>query len=101
MQDVSPDPVQALALLPLDQNSQTERRWLQDSLAWLKATPPGLRGERLRRLADGLCADPAAKRRFQYIWANAFAPRLFSEAGLPEATSLLRELIARLKRRIL
>jgi site-specific recombinase len=101
MQDVSPDPVQALALLPLDQNSQTERRWLQDSLAWLKATPPGLRGERLRRLADGLCADPAAKRRFQYIWANAFAPRLFSEAGLPEATSLLRELIARLKRRLL
>jgi site-specific recombinase len=101
MQDVAPDPIPALALLPLDHRVQSERQWLQDSLAWLKSVPPEQRNQRLRRLADGLRGDPAAQERFQHIWAAAFAPRLYSEAGIPEATSLARELIVRVKRRLL
>ena len=101
MRDVAPEPVQALALLPLDHNVHIERQWLQDCLAWLKSTPPASRNERLRRLADGLCGDRAVRKRFQQIWAQAFAPRLYSEAGIPEATSLPRELIVRLERRLL
>jgi site-specific recombinase len=101
MQDVSSDPVQALALLPLDQSGQTERQWLQNTLAWLTSVPPAARTERLRRLAEGIRGQPATKERFQRIWGKAFAPRLFSEAGMPEATSLPRELIARLRRRLL
>jgi site-specific recombinase len=100
MQDASLDPVHALALLPLDQSAPMERQWLQNTLEWLKNVPPEMRTERLRRLAEGIC-EPATKERFQHIWAKAFAPRLFSEAGLPEATSLLREVIARVKRRML
>ena len=87
MPDLS-EPVQALALLPADENLQGERRWLQDSLAWLKSAPPELRAERLRKLADDLLADPAAKVRFRRLWAQAFAPRLYGEAGIPEATQL-------------
>lgn len=101
MQAVSSDPAHALALLPLDESGQIERQWLQDTLAWLKSAPPETRTERLRRMADGIGGDTATKQRFQQIWGQAFAPRLFSEAGLPEATSLLRELIARVKRRLL
>jgi site-specific recombinase len=101
MQAVFTDPGQALALLPVDQGAQIERQWLQNTLAWLKSVPPEMRTERLRRLAEGICGHPVTKQRFQHIWVNAFAPRLFSEAGLPEATSLLRELIARVKRRLL
>ena len=100
MPDLS-EPVQALALLPADENLQGERRWLQDSLAWLKSAPPELRAERLRKLADDLLADPAAKVRFRRLWAQAFAPRLYGEAGIPEATTLLRELMVRLKRSLL
>ncbi|HXB71988.1 MAG TPA: hypothetical protein VNY05_27375 [Candidatus Acidoferrales bacterium] len=91
----------SLALLPLDQSEQIERQWLQNCLAWLKSVPPEMRTARLRGLAEGIGADAVTRERFQLIWANAFAPRLFSEAGLPEATSLLRELIARVKRRLL
>jgi site-specific recombinase len=101
MQDVSPDPVQALALLPLDQDERVERQWLQNTLAWLKSTPPEQRSEGLRRLADGLRRDPTAQDRFQRLWAKAFAPRLYSEAGIPEATSLAREVFIRVKRRLL
>lgn len=101
MQDVSPEPVRALALLPADENSQAGRRWLQDSLAWLKSAPREERAARLRKLADGLCADPAANGRFRRLWAQAFAPRLYGEAGIPEATTLLRESIVRLKRGLL
>ena len=101
MQEVSPDPVQALALLPLDQDELVERQWLQNSLAWLKSFPPEQRSYCLRRLADGLQRDPAAQARFQRLWGKAFAPRLYSETGIPEATSLARELFGRLKRRVL
>ncbi len=101
MQDVSPEPVQALALLPPDENLQIERRWLQDCLAWLKSAPAESRSVRLRRLGDDLCGDPAATERFQRLWAQAFAPRLYSEAGIAEATSLVRELMVRVKRRLL
>ena len=101
MQDVSPDPVQALALLPLDQSLQIERQWLQNTLTWLKSVPPEQRSERLRRLADGICGNSVTRDRFQHLWAKAYAPRVYAEAGLPEATSLLRELILRLKRRLL
>lgn len=100
MQDVS-DPVQALALMPLDQSGQSERQWLQNTLAWLKDVPPDLRTHRLRRLADAIQGQPATKERFQHLWAKSFAPRLYSEGGLPEATTLLRELIARVKRRLI
>jgi site-specific recombinase len=101
MQAGSPDPVQALALLPHDPSAQIEGQWLQNALAWLKSAPPEIRTERLRRLAEGICGNHVTKERFQHIWVSAFAPRLFSEAGLPESTSLLRELIARVKRRLL
>jgi len=101
MQAVSSDPVQALALLPLGQSTQIERQWLQNSLAWLKIAPPEIRTARLRCLAEGIGGNSVTRERFQNIWVNAFAPRLYSEAGLPEATSLLRELVARVKRRML
>jgi site-specific recombinase len=101
MQGVSSDPVQALAILPLERSDQIERQWLQITLAWLKNAPPKARTERLRHLAKGICGDPATRERFQQIWIKGFAPRLYSEAGLPEATSLLQELIGRVKRRLL
>src|SRR5580658_4402601 len=101
MQAISDDPVQALALLPLEQAEETERQWLQNTLSWLKSTPPETRTDRLRHFAEGLRKLPDARQRFKQIWGKACLPRLFSEAGLPEATSLPRELIARLKRRIL
>jgi site-specific recombinase len=101
MRAFSSDPVDALAKLPPEAAAQTERAWLQDTLAWLKAVPPSSRTERLRRLAEGICEQAATNERFQQIWFKAFAPRLFSEAGLPEATSLPRELIARIKSRLL
>jgi site-specific recombinase len=101
MHAISDDPVQALALLPLDQGEETEREWLQNALAWLKSAPPDERTQRLRHLADGLRKLPDVQRRFQQIWSKACPARLFSEAGFAEATSLPREMIARLKRRIL
>jgi site-specific recombinase len=101
MQPFSGDPVQALALLPLDQSEEVERQWLQDTLAWLKSAPPETRTERLRHLAASLRKLPDAAQRFQQIWTRACPERLYSEAGFAEATSLPRELIARLKRRIL
>jgi hypothetical protein len=93
--------LQALALLPLDQGEETERQWLQNTLTWLKSAPPETRTQRLRYLAEGMRKLPDAGQRFQLIWAKACPPRLYSEAGFAEATSLPRELIARLKRRIL
>ena len=87
--------------LPLDPSAQIERQWLQTTLAWLTSVPPEARTERLRHLAKGICGNPVARERFQHIWTEGFAPRLYSEAGLPEATSLLRELIGRVKRRLL
>src|SRR5205807_2574633 len=73
----------------------------QDTLAWLMSVPPEMRTKRLRHLAEDLASESGAREKFQSIWAKAFAPRLFSEAGLPEATSLPRELINRIKRRLL
>jgi site-specific recombinase len=93
--------MQALALLPLEQGEELERGWLQNTLAWLMSVPPELRTERLRQLAEGMRRLPDVQERFQKIWVKAFAPRVFSEAGLPEATSLPRELVWRLKRRLL
>jgi site-specific recombinase len=101
MRAVSDDPVQALALLPLEQSEEVERQWLQNTLAWLKVAPPEARTERLRHLAEGIRKLPNIRERFQLIWVKAFPPRLFSESGLPEATSIVRELMARLKRRLL
>jgi site-specific recombinase len=101
MQAIPDDPVQALALLPLDQGEESERQWLQNTLAWLKLAPPEIRTERLRHLAKGLRKLPDAALRFRQIWGKACPARLYSEAGFAEATSLPRELIARLKRRIL
>jgi site-specific recombinase len=95
------DPVQSLALLPLGQSEVLERRWLQDTLAWLKDVPPELRTERLRHLAEGIRAQSGSTERFQQIWRKAFASRVFAEAGLAEATSLARELLARIKGRLL
>lgn len=93
--------VQALVRLPVDEDLPAERRWLQDSLAWLKSAPTESRGGRLRGLAGDLCADPTASGRFRRLWAQAFAPRLYGEAGIPEATTLLRESIVRLKQSLL
>ena len=101
MQGISSDPAHALAVLPPDQSAQIERQWLEDTLAWLKSTPPQMRTQRLRRLAEGICGHPGTKERFQSIWVKAFAPKLFAEGGLPEATSLPRELMARVKKRLL
>jgi site-specific recombinase len=101
MQDVSPNPVHSLARLPLDQSGQTEQLWLQNTLAWLKNVPPGKRGQRLHYLADGIMGDDVVRERFQQMWAKAYAPRLYAEAGLPEATSPARELMLRVKRRVL
>ena len=95
------EPAQALVRLPLDESLRLDREWLQDCLAWLKSTPADVRSVRLRRLADDLCANPAAKARFQHIWEQAFAPRLYAEAGIADPTSLAHELVARLKRRLL
>jgi site-specific recombinase len=95
------DPVQALTLLPLGQTEALERQWLQDTLAWLKDVPADLRSERLRHLAEAILSHIATKERFQQIWVKAFASKVFSEAGLPEATSLPRELIARVKSRLI
>jgi site-specific recombinase len=99
--ELSDAPVESLALLPLDEAEETERQWLQDTLAWLKSSPPETRTGRLRHLAEGMRKLPDSRQRFQRIWAKACPSRLFSEAGFAEATSLPRELIARLKRRIL
>ena len=101
MPPTSDDPVQGLALLPLDQGEEIERQWLQNTLAWLKIAPPEVRTERLRRLAEGMRKLPDTQQRFRQIWGKACPARLYSEAGFAEATSLPRELIARLKRRIL
>src|SRR5580704_3866265 len=101
MKTLSPDPVETLALLPLVHDRKAERQWLQNTLTWLKSYPKALRTERLRALGDAICSNPAAKQRFQQIWVEAFAPRLFSEAGLPEGTSLAREFVARLKKRLI
>ena len=87
--------------MPLDQGEEFEREWLQDTLAWLKIAPPPARTERLRHLAEGMRKLPDARQRFQQIWAKACPSRLLAEAGFAEATSLTRELIARLKRRLL
>jgi len=95
------DPVQALRLLPLGETEANERQWLQNTLTWLQSVPPEMRTQRLRRLAEGIRADTATRERFQQIWAKAFAARVFAEAGLPEATSLPQELIARVKRLLL
>jgi site-specific recombinase len=101
MLGISSDPIQALENLPLDPGGQIERQWLQTTLAWLTSAPPEARTERLRNLVEGICGNPAAREKFQHIWTKGFAPRLYSEAGLPEATSLLKELIGRVKRRVL
>jgi site-specific recombinase len=95
------DPVEALALLPLDQGEEIERRWLQNTLAWLKNVAPEERTGRLRRLAEGMRRLPDAQQRFRQIWNKACPARLYSEAGFAEGTSLAREMIARLKRRVL
>ena len=101
MPSVLPDPVQALALLPLGESEGIERRWLQDTLAWLKGVPPGQRTERLRSLAEGIRRQSSTKERFKQIWVKSFASKVYAEAGLAEATSLPRELMGRVKRRLL
>ncbi|MGA2115127.1 MAG: hypothetical protein ABSH56_10315 [Bryobacteraceae bacterium] len=101
MKGTASDPVQALAVLAPCQSARAEREWLQNTLAWLKTAPPEDRTVRLRRLAEGIRGNPGTKQTFGQIWERAFAPRVFAEAGLPEATSLARELMVRVKRRVL
>jgi site-specific recombinase len=101
MQDVHFDPVRALARLPLDQGGQTGRQWLQNTVAWLTSAPADSRGTRLRYFAEGISGDIAIEERFKQIWTEAYPPRLYAEAGLPEAASPLRELIVRVKKRVL
>ncbi len=101
MPEALSDPVPALALLPPAAGARLEREWLQNTLAWLKSAPPETRAARLRRLAEGLSCDPQARERFQHLWTASYPPRVFAEAGLPEATSLARELAVRLKKRLL
>src|SRR5580700_560080 len=101
MQSVSLDPAQTLVVLPLDEGARMERQWVQTTLAWLKSVPAEARTARLRHLAAGISENPVISQRFQYIWKRGFAPKLYSEAGLPEATSLLREFNVRVKRRLL
>jgi len=93
MQDVHTDPLQALARLPLDESGHTARQWLQYAIAWLKGTPSDKRSERLRYLAEGVLGDIAIKERFEQVWTKAYPPRLYVEAGLPEATSPVQELV--------
>ncbi len=100
----SEDPIQGLSHLPLDADEKLERAWFQDSVAWLKSVPPGARTELLHRLAVGITeADPGLdlKARFRRMWTEAFAPKLFVEAGLPESTSLAHEMVRRIQRRVL
>ena len=99
MQDVHTDPVQALARLPVD--AHTARQWLQYTIAWLKVTSSDKRSERLRYLAEGVLGDIAIKERFEQVWTKAYPPRLYVEAGLPEATSPVQELVVRAKKRVL
>ena len=94
------EPVKSLLLLPLDGGEEAERQWLQDALDWLTDAPED-RTARLRHLAEGLRSEPGMQARFREIWVRAFAPRVYAEAGMPEATSLPRELIGRLKLRLL
>ena len=101
MQSPVADPAQTLLLLPLEQSSASERVWVDQTIAWLRAAPPGQHGERLRDLAVGIQKNAAVMQRFQQLWSKAYAPRLYAEAALPEATSLIRELLLRVKRRIL
>lgn len=101
MQDVGADLVPRLRLLPPTPSGEIERQWLQDTLSWLKSVSPARRTERLRELATGLREDAAASERFQRLWMNAYAARLYSEAALPEGSSLARELMALVKRRLL
>ncbi len=101
MADLRPDPVQALALLPLSEDQQIERQWLQHTLAWLKAVPLRERPARLRQLAEGIAADAGSRDRFRRIWTGAFAARVYSEAGLPEPISLFHAIEQRVKRRLL
>jgi site-specific recombinase len=93
--------VQALTLLPPNPGEEIKRRWLQNTLTWLLNVPAPIRTVRLRQIAEGLQQQPSVQARFQDIWKGAFAPRLLSEAGLPEATSLTGEIIERVKRRLL
>jgi len=107
------DPVAAFTRVPFDgseepdggqepdERQELERRWLQDTLAWLKSVPPDPRASLLHYLGEGLTADRALTERFHRLWTRSFPPRLFCEAGLPEENSLVRELMVRIKRRIL
>ncbi len=95
------DPLQALAALPLGQSAQIERQWLQETLAWLKSASPEKRGPLFQGLAEEILAQAALQEKFQQIWVRAFAARVYAEAGLPEATSLAREFLTRVKSRIL
>src|SRR5580692_2981388 len=104
MRTVRSDPIERLSLLPVNAGEKLERAWLQDAIAWLKGVPPSVRGERLRHLALAIReSDPALdlKGRFVRIWTEAFAPRLFVEAGLPVSASLVREMVRRIQWRIL
>ena len=95
------DPLKALAGLPPDASEETERRWLQNALEWLKTAPPASREILLRHLCSGLRDNLALRQRFCQIWNRGFPARVFSEAGLPEENSLWKELMIRVKRRVL
>lgn len=101
VQALPSDPVQALTALPLGQSARIERQWLQDTLAWLKSASPEKRAALFQCLAEEILGQAALREKFQQIWVRAFAARVYAEAGLPEATSLAREFLNRVKRRVL
>lgn len=70
-------------------------------MAWLKDAPSHKRSERLRHLVEGVMGNISLREWFEQIWKQAYPPRLYAEAGLPEAASPLRELIVRVKKRVL
>jgi site-specific recombinase len=99
------NPMQAIALLPPEPQESSERRWLQQTIAWLRADgKKSIDGEtrtgRLRELAAAL-ESPGVRDRFASLWSRASPDRLLPDAALPEETSLARELSVRLKRRLM
>lgn len=84
--------------------------WLGVLLRWLRAADPASRGgisprtERLRELAAAITAHPQAdelRRQVQHAFSNPSVVHLLADSGTPVETSMGRELVRRLSRRLL